>query len=85
MDVNHTYRSSIEMTPHQADEYADDMAQRDRHCWVFPNGDDSFHLLLTDDSGGFIFADNIDDEERARWLAALVNAAMNNAKGRQRR
>jgi hypothetical protein len=85
MDIDDACEPPTEMTPHEMHEYSDDIAARDRHCWVFPNGDDSFHLLLTDDSGGFIFADGIFDEERARWLAALVNAAMTAAKGRRRR
>jgi hypothetical protein len=54
MDIDDACEPPTEMTPHEMHEYSDDIAARDRHCWVFPNGDDSFHLLLTDDSGGFI-------------------------------
>jgi hypothetical protein len=35
-----------------------------------------FHLLLIDDDGGFVLADEIGDLEAAAWLADLANDAL---------
>jgi hypothetical protein len=76
------YQPPPDMTEAEAAAFADNLAQRPRHCWVYGSAD-TRHLLLSDDGGGFILADGIDDEDRARWLCTLVNTAL--AAAQQRR
>ena len=50
------------------------------HCrwtgfYVYGNGDGTHHILVTDDSGGRIFADGIADRDEAEWMAkTLIDA-----------
>jgi hypothetical protein len=56
---------------------ADDMPD---HRWqyfkAYHNRDGTAHVLVIDDSGGYIFADNLTDFESAEWAAEALNAAL---------
>jgi hypothetical protein len=46
---------------------------RKRRCYVYENIGGGYHLLLVDDDGGLILAEQVSDFEIAVWLARLVN------------
>jgi hypothetical protein len=54
------------------------LALRRRRCCVYQNPapERGFHLLLVDDDGGLILAEQVNDPEAAIWLAPLVNQAL---------
>jgi hypothetical protein len=63
--------------------FAARLADRQRHCHVYSNLDGSFHLLVVDDTGGFILVEQVDDPDAALWLCDIVNQAL--AAARRRR
>ena len=65
----------VDMTPQAVAQYTRALTGRERHGCVYHNPDDTFHLLLVDDSGGSMLVDQIQDEETAHWPAALVDSA----------
>jgi hypothetical protein len=67
---------SPEMSPQQAADYARNLAGRERHFWVYANDDATWHILLCDQDGGYIFIDKISDQDQATWVAAVLNAAL---------
>ena len=56
-----------------AAEYGARLASRRRRCYVYENIGGGYHLLLVDDDGGLILAEQVSDFEIAVWLARLVN------------
>ena len=43
---------------------------------VYSNPDRSSHILVTDDSGGYIVVERIEDRLVADWICGLLNAAI---------
>jgi hypothetical protein len=51
--------------------------------YVYENSDGIFHVLVVDDNGGYVFADRINSEGEAQWMAGVLNAALAAAKAKQ--
>jgi len=51
------------------------LADRARSYEVYSSGNGNFHILATDDAGGFIIADNIPSFGMAELIAELLNLA----------
>jgi hypothetical protein len=58
-------------------------SSRQRHCYVYENIGPGYHLLLVDDDGGLVLAEQVIDFETAEWLACLVNEALAALRGTQ--
>ena len=43
---------------------------------VYGNPDGSFHILVVDGNGGYIFVECIQSREEADWVAAALNTAL---------
>jgi hypothetical protein len=52
------------------------MSSRWLGFYACENGDETFHILVTDDDGGRIFADQIADRAEAEWMCSALTAAL---------